>query len=474
MTNPTTHNSLGQTHALASFAASLQFSDIPTSLVKRIKLHVLDGLGVCLHGAQLPWTKLLRDLALVEGGTPVAGLWGTGKRTSLTQAVLVNSTAGHAFEMDDIHKESVLHPNSIAVPVALALAEVRSGTRGRDVLTAIVAGYEVGLRVGNAATTALFLNGFHPQGTTGAFISAATAANLLRLDAKSAQHALGIAGSLGSGLMAAQEGAMVKRLHAGRASQSGLMAALLGARGFTGIENVLEVDYGGFLSSFSRDYCLDKLTQGLGSDWEAGKVGFKMYPNVTSIHTSLDALKQIISDGELSARDIESIEVGCGHMTFVHTAWQYKPGGVTAAQMNLAYGMAMMALYGDVTAAHYDDSCIANADVLAFIPRIRAFEDPELEQMGPAYRHACRVSVRTFTGQVFKREVLARRGSPEDDVSPSEIERKFRSNVATCMSQRGAQRIVEIVANLEELPDLAELSDLLGSKFRRGDKSEPF
>src|ERR1700761_879827 len=311
------------TRELAKFAATTSFEQIPAEVIERIKLSLVDGLGVCLQGSTLPWTRMVHDLVDEEGGKPVASVWGRGQRTSLTNAVLANSTAGHAFEMDDIHKESIVHPNSLAVPVALALAEADPTLNGRDIVAALALGYEVGLRIGNAATTSLFLNGFHPQGTTGAFVAAATAGRLLGLDTAQMQHALGIAGSLGAGLMAAQEGAMVKRLHAGRAAQSGLMAALLADRGFTGLSDVGEASYGGFLSSLARTPNVARLLDGLGTDWEAGKVGFKMYPNVTSIHAALDGLRAIVSEDGVKAAQIDEIQVGCGHMTFVHTAWEY-------------------------------------------------------------------------------------------------------------------------------------------------------
>ncbi|HVY16128.1 MAG TPA: MmgE/PrpD family protein, partial [Rhodopila sp.] len=191
------------TRDLARFAAGLRFADIPAPVREHAKLCVLDGLGVALFGAGLPWTAMVRDMAAEEGAHPVASFWGSAKRGSVAQAALVNGTAGHAFEMDDIHKESIVHPNSLACPVAFAFAESDAGITGRDVLTAIVAGYEVGTRVGNAATMALFLRGFHPQGTNGVFVAAATAGRILGLDEARMLHALGIAGSLGSGLMAA-------------------------------------------------------------------------------------------------------------------------------------------------------------------------------------------------------------------------------------------------------------------------------
>ena len=192
------------TRDLAEFAAVTRDDAIPSAIIERIKLSFIDGIGVCLHGATLPWTQRVRDHVVEEGGNPIASLWGTGVRTSLTNAVLVNCMAGHAFEMDDIHKESIVHPNSLAVPVVLAFAEADQTLTGRDITTALTLGYEVGLRIGNAATTSLFLNGFHPQGTSGAFVAAATAGRLLRLDAQQMQNALGIVGSMGAGLMAAQ------------------------------------------------------------------------------------------------------------------------------------------------------------------------------------------------------------------------------------------------------------------------------
>jgi aconitate decarboxylase len=453
------------TRALARFAAETCDRDIPPEVAERIKLSFLDGLGVCLRGTTFPWTRMVRDVVQHEGGNGVASLWGTGARTSLTNAVLFNSTAGHAFEMDDIHKESIVHPNSLAVPVALALAEADPALSGRAIVTALALGYEVGLRIGNAATTALFLNGFHPQGTTGAFVAAATAGRLLGLDAAQMQHALGIAGSMGAGLMAAQEGAMVKRLHAGRAAQSGMLAALLARRGFTGISDVVEASYGGFLSSFARTPNVGRLLDGLGADWEAGKVGFKMYPNVTSIHAALDGLRAVLVEDGVTAARIAEISVGCGHMTFVHTAWDYRPVGITAAQMNMFYGLSVMAQRRNVSAGDYSDEAIADPDILAFIPRIKVAVDPEVEGKGPAFRHAARIGVRTTDGKSLHRDVWHRRGSPENPVSRGEVEEKFAANVSGLLGADAAPRLQSLAARLDTLPDASEIVAIMAAPF---------
>ena len=187
------------------------------------------------------------------------------------------------------------------------------------------------------------------------------------------QNALGIGGSMSAGLMAAQEGAMVKRLHAGRAAQSGVYAAELAARGFTGISDIVEAGYGGFLSSYARTPDVSRITAGLGNAWETLRIGFKLYPNVTSIHTALDALRHIMTTQRLVADDIRSVDVGCGHMTFVHTAWTYRDAGVTAAQMNMFYGLAAMATGGEVTVADYTPSRMRDARAARLHP---AHHDP--------------------------------------------------------------------------------------------------
>ncbi|MBI3043695.1 MAG: MmgE/PrpD family protein [Betaproteobacteria bacterium] len=445
------------TRDLARFAAALRFEDLPAEVIERIKLSVLDSLGCCVHGATLPWTRKVAELAQEEGAQPVASIVGMGSKTSIALAALVNGTAGHAFELDDIHKESIVHPGSLATPVALAFAEARGRAPGRDVITGMVAGYEVGARVGNAATMSLFLRGFHPQGTSGTFVAAATAARMLDLDAVQTQHALGIVGSQAGGLMAAQEGAMVKRFHSGRAAQSGVYSALLARRGFTGITDVLEAAYGGFLSSLSDKPAPSRLTAGLGATWETLNVGYKPHASVTSIHTALDALAEIMRENGLHADDIAAVDAGLSHMTHVHCAWDYQAQGVTAAQMNLYYGLAVIALDGAAFVDQYREERLRDPRVLDFIKRIKAHVDPGIEAMGAAFRHAARLKVATRDGRMLEREILHRRGSPENPLKPEDIVYKFRQIVRSCLPQDDIERLVRLAAELDRLESIQEL-----------------
>ncbi len=452
------------TRELARFTAGLEFGQIPANVVEHMKLSVLDSIGVCLHGVTLPWTQHVQALVEAEGAQAQASIYGSGRKTSVANAVLVNATAGHAFELDDIHKESIIHPGSLALPVALAMAEWKGARSGRDLLTAMIAGYEVGARVGNAATVRLLLKGFHPQGTSGVFTATAAGTRMLGLDAGKTLHAFGIAGSQAGGLMAAQEGAMVKRFHSGRAAQSGVYSALLAQRGFTGIEDVLEAAYGGYLVTHSDAPAPQKLTAGLGTTWETLNVGYKPYAAVTSIHTALDALLQIMREQRLTADDIAVVQAGLSEATFVHCAWEYKAQGVTAAQMNLYYGLAMIALDGTAFVDQYREDRLSDPRVLAFVPRITARIDPEIQAMGAAFRHAARIEVKTRDGRTFRSELLNRRGSAENPLKPEEIDHKFRQVVRSCLAPAQIERVVQLVRDLDKVTDLSELIGIMAAR----------
>lgn len=454
----------GATATLAAFAADMRFDDLPAAAVARLKTSLLDSIGCCLYGMTLPWTQKVRSMVEEEQAKPVAALFGTGRATSVAGSVLVNGTAGHAFELDDIHKESILHPGSIALPVAAALAQARgSACSGKQFLTALACGYELGIRVGNAATMSLFFRGFHPQGTSGVFVATATAGWMLGLDAGQMQHALGIAGSQAGGLMAAQEGAMVKRLHAGRAAQSGVYAAQLAQRGFTGIGNVLEAAYGGYLSSYSAQPNAARLTQGLGREWEIAKVGYKPHASVTSIHAAMDALRELMDLNALDASDIAQVRVGVSHMTFVHCAWPYRAQGVTAAQMNLFFGLAVIALDGVAFVAQYDEDRLSDPLILDFLSRIEAYEDPTIDAMGAAFRHAARIEVRTRDARIFRHEILHRRGSPENPLTAYQVEQKFRNVVASCLAPSVIDQVVQLVEDIEASSSMEPLLSLLSA-----------
>ena len=442
-------NEDGATKSLAKFAAELEFNKIPENILNYLKLLFLDGVGCCIHGNTLEWTKTLEEVVTNKEDYNQCSIIGTNKKTTLLNAVLINSTAGHGFESDDIHRESILHPNSIVVPVSINVAEKMGNINGKKFLTSVVAGYEVATRIGSAAGTELLLRGFHPQGTHGTIAAAITAGKLMDFSTDQMVHAIGIAGSLGAGLMAAQEGAMVKRLHSGRAAQAGVLAAQLSAKNFTGIQNIVEADYGGFLSSFSGKNDFNRSIRNLYKEWECMNTGIKPYASVTSIHTALDCLKNIMEKNNISVKNIKNIKAKISHPTYVHCAWNYKNHNITSAQMNIYYGLALIALEGELFVNQFSKDKISNPEILNFMKKITAEVDPKIESLGHEFRHMASIELTTNDNKKFNHTEKYRKGSPENPLTKDQIISKFKSLASYSYDETQVSKIKEKIDNIE-------------------------
>ena len=452
----------GATQKLAAFASSLTFDALPREVVEKAKFCILDTLGCCMFGNSLPSLQKLAAVVLAEGAAPQATVFGRAARTSPSSAALLNGTAAHAFQLDEIHIESTLHPGSLALPAAFALAEAKTGTTGRDLIVAMVAGYEVGLRVGLALKGGMFKSGFHNQGTTGVFVAAAAAGRMLGLDSAQTEQAFGIAASQAAGLMAVQDGAMTKSFHSGRAAQSGVYAALLAQQGYTGINDVLDGAYGTFFNAFVDDWAPELLTEGLGSDWTIMRVGFKPAPASNGSITAMTAIDRIMREQGLAADEIDSIAVSVSDNTLHHCGWPYvaeRIQSVLSAQMNLFYGVAVMALDRTAGIAQFDEARIRDPAVLRFIERITVQHDPAFDAEKGRYRVGCRMVVRARGGK-FETTILYRRGSPEDPMSSSELEDKFKLLAGGALAV-AAETLAQNVARLDTETSMARFTKLL-------------
>lgn len=452
---------IGPTRTLASFVARLRYEDIPAEVITKAKACVLDGIGCMLFGSTLPWVRIATDVALEQGGHPQATIIGTPHRASVMQAALVNGTAGHAFELDDAHTGASMHAGSVNVSIVLALAEWLGNVSGRDVLTALVAGYESGLRVGMAGAGNVFKRGFHSAAVCGVFAGAATAARLLDLDEERTQHAFGVAGSLAGGLMAAQEGAMVKRLHAGQAARNGMYGALLARRGFTGITNVLEAPFGGFFSAMTDHNEPSALTSELGSRWETLAVGFKPYATAGAIHASLMLLDAIMRDHNLAAGDIECIEVECTTYCKGHVGWLYAPQGVASAQMNMYYALSVMALDRAAMIEQFREERLNDPLVLDFMRRIHIVVDHSFDDLGNPFRYATRLRVMTRTGTRHERETLHRPGSPSAPLSTERSREKFKILASYALEDSAVSELAKQIDELDRRETLQDFMRLL-------------
>ena len=455
------------TRGIAEFVSGLTYEAIPAEVRQRIKLLILDSLGCALYGADLEWCRILQGALSRVDSTRECGVWGTRKKLSAPHAALANGTAVQGFELDDVHRAGVLHVGAVVLPALIPIAELRRGMSGREFLTAAVAGYEIGPRVGLCMGPEHIASGWHSGATLGVFSAAAGAARGLKLDVNETVHALGIAGTQAAGLMAAQFGAMVKRMHAGRSSQSGLYGALLAEAGFTGIVNVLESEYGGFCTTLSQSkdhFNLKELTAGLGETWQTMGVALKFYACVGTNHTTLDALRDMQRQRRFGAKDVRNIVVRGSQVTVNHVGWKYVPQGLTSAQLNLPYCVATFLLDGDCFVDQFTEDKVADPARMALAGKVKVIHDPAITALGARFRHKVHVEAHLNDDTVLKRTVEAARGSEKKFATDAEIMEKFEKLARKALSKAQVSRLRDTVLGLEKLKDAAEIARLMTRK----------
>jgi 2-methylcitrate dehydratase PrpD len=259
-------------------------------------------------------------------------------------------------------------------------------------------------------------------------------------------------------------------MHAGRSSQSGLYGALLAERGFTGIEDVFESEYGGFCTTFSRStdrFDLTKLTNGLGSEWQTMGVALKFYSCVGSNHTTLDSIRALQSEHQFKADDVEKIVVHGSQVTADHVGWKYEPKGLTAAQLNLPFCVATFLLEGDCFVDQFDDACVNDARRIALSELVEVHADPAITARGAKFRHSVRVQVHLKDGRRLERSTDVPRGGDQNFAPAGDIAHKFEKLAAHALPRNRLAELHDAVMNLEKLKDAAELAALMTPPERR-------
>jgi aconitate decarboxylase len=452
-------NPAAVTPQLGQWISALTISAIPRDVLSHLKLCLLDSIGCGLFGAVKPWGRIAGDVAVSCSNGGSGSLFGRTEKVSPADAALANGTAIHGFEIDDAHVTSSLHPGAVTLPAGLAVGEARQAS-GSELLTGLAAGYEVGLRVGICAGVSHSTSGYHVTGTAGAVGAAAAATRLLRLSPLQAAHALGIGATQAAGLYAARTGAMAKRFHAGRASQSGVLAAYLAERGFTGSLDALEAPFGGFMSTLRGQHDPITILADLGERWETARVGLKAYAACASAHTTIDGVLELRRRG-LSPDNLERLTVRVSRKGYLNIGWPYQPGDVIAAQMNGAYAAVVTLLDGEAFVDQYDQARLADPRILALIPRIDFRHDPELDRGGAARRHAVVIDAVLKDGCRLSTTVEQRRGSAEHPLSRDEVKAKFARIAAVVLPPPAIDELVELVEKIDRQADLSRLAALI-------------
>ena len=452
------------TRRIAEFVSGLTYDAIPPEVRARIKLLILDAIGCGIYGASQPWCTILQTTLGELDGTRTTSVWGTGLRLSSPHATLVNGTQVQGFELDDVHRQGVLHVGAVTLPALIAVGESHARLSGRDFLTAAMAGYEIGPRVGMCMGQEHIGQGWHSGATVGVFSAAAGAARGLGLDAEQTVHALGIAGTQSAGLMAAQYGSMVKRMHAGRSSQSGLYGALLAERGFTGIIDVFEAPYGGFCTTFSRSsdlFDLDQLSAGLGQRFETMRIALKFYSCVASNHTSLDAIRAIQGRRPFTLDELDKIVIRGSQVTVDHVGWPYRPEGLTSAQLNLPFCVATLLIEGDVFVDEFKPEAFCDTARMQLSKKVEVIHDPEITALGSKFRHKVCVEVHLKDGSVDEETREQPRGGEDAFAGATDIIAKFKKLSRATLSESRQADLIDMILSMEKLPDLRALPEAL-------------
>ena len=452
----------GLAERIAAFCGDLRYEQVPASVIAKAKHHLLDALGIALAASASHDARRLEGAVRAIGGGAESTVIGFGKPLGAAWATLLNGALIHSLEYDDTHTASVIHGSSVVVPAALASAE-RERRSGRELLTAIVAGWEALIRLGAAAPGALQARGFQTTAVCGPFVSAAIASRLMGLSLARTVDAIGIAGSQASGVFAfLDEGSTVKALHPGWAAHAGFVAAHLSAGGMTGPSTIFESKHGFYSAYGGTGAAAARLAQEaatLGSVWRLSEAALKLYPCCHYIHSFLECVERIRSDSALAAEDIESVEcwVPVEEAPIICDPWERRLAPKTGyeAKFSLPYCIAVLLTEGRVDVATFDTDALPVA-ALALAGRISY---TPIDNGGFPARFPGRVRIRLRSRpDALELSVDDVRGSPARPASPDEVIAKFRSNALRRISPAAADRVVERVMDLEELTTVDRLS----------------
>ena len=436
------------TRSLANHAMGLTFKALPAEVVEVAKHCLLDWIGVALAGSKEPLTQILIDQVKADGGAAQATLIGDGRKVNMAQAALINGSASHALDFDDVQERFHGHPSAPVAPVVLALAEWH-GASGEDILTAFVAGVEVECRLNVFMGDSHYVRGWHSTATNGTFGAAVGASRMRGFDGEKCALAMGIAGTQAAGLRS-MFGTMCKPLHAGKAAQNGLFAAQLVERGFTSRPDVLEAPLGfGATQSDAPDAVAG--LAGLGEGFEVRDVLFKYHAACHGVHATIEAILAIQAKAHLDPADIEQVEVAV-HSDYLNICGIETPSTGLEGKFSLRF-CAAVALVGQNTARidTYSDDNVKNPVLVGLFERIAIVPKPDMQMKVAA------VSVRTKDGAIH-REVYDV-GVPEKDLTRQwqKLVAKFRGCAEPVIGKERAGKVIEAVRTLDKAKDVSSL-----------------
>ncbi|MGE0453147.1 MAG: MmgE/PrpD family protein [Vicinamibacteria bacterium] len=447
---------------LARFAAGLRYESLPEDVRRSARERLLDTVGLCLAASPLDTSAMARRVARAWGGPAEATAIAFGDRLPATGAGFVNGTLAHSLDFDDTHLPSVLHPSASIVPGVLAAGEA-TGAGTHEVIAAAAAGYEVCIRTGMAAydrklgNSVFFERGWHATSICGTLGVAVAAARLYGLGAEGIGHALGIAASMGSGIIEGNRaGGSVKRLHCGWAAHAGLVAAQCAREGLTGPASALEGRFGFYQAFCGGQFDERELTDGLGERFALPGVFYKPYPANHFTHAGIDAAVRL--RGRVRPQDVAEIALGVATPTLRTIAepreQKIRPQSGYHAQFSGPFTVAAALIGGGglgVALSDFSDENARDPRYLELAAKVTPYAEPECDAIFPNQFPAV-LRVRTHDGRELVEKVLENRGGPGNPLSPEELTLKFLDNARRALPFAKAEELARVILDPADRP----------------------
>jgi 2-methylcitrate dehydratase len=442
---------------LAQWAESLTYDNLPGEVVHQAKRFLLDSLGCALGGYTQHDVAIALGVLEEIGGTGPATVIGTGRRMDVVSATLANALMVRCMDYNDIYwKQDPSHPSDI-IPAAMACTErVKSG--GRELIVGIALGHELECRLCEAAFPGIRERGWH-HATLTALVSPVVAARMLHLPWQKIQHAIGISGCARCTMGAVTAGklTMMKNTVDPLATQSGVFAALLAEKGYTGPEHVIDGKEG-LVHCFGPEWKLFLLTEHLGEEWRITRCGMKFFPTEALTHTPISAVLDLVTEHDLQPEQVTEIHIRslARAADILADPSKYDPRSKETADHSLPYCIAAAVVDRQVSPAQFTPEKIANARIREQLRKVKVVADAEIEKAFPALQRVI-VRVRTTDGRELRKQIDYPKGDPRNPLTDGEIEAKFHALAEPVLSSARRRRVIDLVWGLDKLATVTEL-----------------
>jgi 2-methylcitrate dehydratase PrpD len=449
----------GLSSIYADFITTTQYDQLPPRAIEQTKQLVLDLVGVSLAGYKLmEFPRMVVDYMVSLGGLPEATILCTKGKFPGVNAAFANGTCAHALDMDDGHRFGALHPGTVIIPTAIAATELCKANT-KNLITGVVVGYDVMIRIGAAINPSSLNRGFHATGITGVLGAAAAAASIMKLECGETMGALGLAGLQASGLLQVNhdvEGAKVKPITPARAAMSGLLSTILARKGAKGPSDIFEGE-DGFFKAFADKVEEKFLTQHLGGEFEICNAYVKLYAACRHAHACMDAALGAFQQSHMDVDEIAEIFVET-YPAAIRLAGIRHATTPSAARFSIPFSVALALVKKEAGASQYSEKNIGDERIQNLARKVNLSIAEKWERTYPKKRGATVRIVNHHGGQWISEVDLAK-GEPENPATWEELYHKFYSNAALILPEQETRKLGEVIMGLEErkVEDLTRL-----------------